>query len=1168
MEKEYRCPFCGRSDEITTLAGKAFCFSCRNLFDLNAGDIRIPDYLKLKTDWPVNLFLSYPHSSFYVCGKIFLALKLRGHNVWFDRDRLQHGMDWRLEIASEIEKSDAVLSCLSEDAVRVVNGIRGVCLDELSIAISVKGGNIKTILLEPENVVKPTAALAHRQWLDMSEWKEKKEAGEDTFNAWFDRMMVSVISMIENRETYEFDGEIREVRRLLEQTDFSLSKRYLLREPYFGRKWLAEKVNAWLNDTREKPLCVLYADPGVGKSAFAVHYAFEDERAAAIICFDSKYVNYNRPGMVIRSIAYQLSCRLSDYRKALLKELRKTSISQLSSAEMFDRLLIRPLGEAHCDGNHEMLCIILDGLDECTAGEENAVAEVIAACVDRFPRFLRLLVTSRRETAVLERLSPDEVISLTGRERENMEDLHEYLMEELKDAVPDEFRRKKLAEAIADRSEGSFLYADLVADMIRQGKADAWQPDGLPDKLSKAVYQWFGRLFPDKQEYNRVYCLAVGAILASSSPLPQEELELLLGMPEKEQWELVRRLRMFLSLENDPFGKPGIMITHRYIRDWLESPEAGQFRVTRKEAVRKTALAMYRRLLENRLTGYELLHIREMLQEAEYAAELEKVKISPQMWNTAWKLAEECRKQGIYSTAVQLYQVGIETVECRIRTRPGDKNDLRAAAQGYGMTAVLYCDMEQYETALERSMKSWTIMNDLVSETDDPVCTLELAVCCEQISRIMCRIGQFDEAIEYARQAVVIGGKVVSETGEPRYIQSLSTAYGVLEEALSAAGRNAETDETLRRKLDLTEHLAANQGSAKDLMRLADAREKKKEPDEVLRGLYEAALAAAEAESGGNGQENDPEALRTLADACMGTGKLYQRLGLENEAEALFARACSVMERVVSMRGDFYDEVHLATAYGHYGKVLEARKEYQSALEYYEKCLEIRKRQVQKRGTPLDYNLLANAFRTIGNCLEKQEKPQEAVQYYQNAISVLEELTEENKSFNYLELLATYYMDMSTCLKKGEKRETALAYCRKERQIRQYIVDHRGEEKDKKALVRARTGLILVLRSLFHESIMLAEELKKKDKPDDAEVSYRRALDYAAQLLEEDDCTDHRRRAATVHYLYGLFLRAKGGQPEKAEEHLKMALEMAEEVYAADPAFESSYRTIKRMAED
>ncbi len=75
--------------------------------------------------------------------RIFLSY---GHDVWFDKNEIKFGDDWRHSITDGILKSNRVLSFLSKHSTRDP----GVCRAEIAIAIGVKGGNIQTVLVESE----------------------------------------------------------------------------------------------------------------------------------------------------------------------------------------------------------------------------------------------------------------------------------------------------------------------------------------------------------------------------------------------------------------------------------------------------------------------------------------------------------------------------------------------------------------------------------------------------------------------------------------------------------------------------------------------------------------------------------------------------------------------------------------------------------------------------------------------------------------------------------------------------------------------------------------------------------------------------------------------------------------------------------------------------------
>jgi hypothetical protein len=129
---------------------------------------------KPETTKPMRIFLSYGHdANEELVRRIKADLEKCGHDAWFDKNEIKFGDDWRREITDGITGSHRVLSFLSKHSTRDP----GVCLDEIAIAIGTRGGNIQTILVESETEVKPPASISHLQWLDMHDWKERKESG-------------------------------------------------------------------------------------------------------------------------------------------------------------------------------------------------------------------------------------------------------------------------------------------------------------------------------------------------------------------------------------------------------------------------------------------------------------------------------------------------------------------------------------------------------------------------------------------------------------------------------------------------------------------------------------------------------------------------------------------------------------------------------------------------------------------------------------------------------------------------------------------------------------------------------------------------------------------------------------------------------------------------------
>jgi hypothetical protein len=153
----------------------------------------------------MRIFLSYGHdANEELVRRIKVDLEKRGHDVWFDKNEIKAGDDWRRAITDGIVRSQRVVSFLSKHSDRDP----GVCRDEIAIAIGFKGSNIQTILVESEQEVQPPVNIGHIQWLDMHDWKERRAAGEAAWEPWYQAKLAEVIRVVESDESRRFAGEI------------------------------------------------------------------------------------------------------------------------------------------------------------------------------------------------------------------------------------------------------------------------------------------------------------------------------------------------------------------------------------------------------------------------------------------------------------------------------------------------------------------------------------------------------------------------------------------------------------------------------------------------------------------------------------------------------------------------------------------------------------------------------------------------------------------------------------------------------------------------------------------------------------------------------------------------------------------------------------------------
>lgn len=418
---------------------------------------------------PIRVFVSYGHPESEICREILEAIRAREtprYEPWFDESDIRTGDNWRRSIQEGIKNSQQVVACLSPHSTRE----GGVCLDELAIAVGVQGeygGKVHSILLGPEKEVKPPATVGQNQWLDMSDWREKKAKGPDAYARWFQTKMQELFRVLESRENVTFNGEIQELRQRLNVYSDTSTQYALLKKPYVGRKWLEEEVEQWLDDPHGKKICLLSGVPAVGKSAFAVHYTHYNWRVAANLFCRSNMNTFNDPSMVLQTLAFQLACHLPDYRKNLLRTLpeNKAALEKLTEDELFETLLGPNIANT-VDGGQETMAIVVDGLDECGTPERNALARLLAKRAPGLPRWLRVLVLARRTPAVLQSMSSAAQIELDSRAPQNRADIRAYFVQRLEPRFGQDSQWNASLDALTDRSEGVFLYAEMMSEML------------------------------------------------------------------------------------------------------------------------------------------------------------------------------------------------------------------------------------------------------------------------------------------------------------------------------------------------------------------------------------------------------------------------------------------------------------------------------------------------------------------------------------------------------------------------------------------------------------------------------------------------------------------------------------------------------------------------------
>lgn len=549
---DIKCPKCGSEDVFQKKDGSCLCGACGHRF--------VPQTAE-KTFVPMRLFISYGHKESEICKRIYQALKERGHQPWFDEDQIRFGHDWRERLANGIEASNSVVACLSQYSTRE----KGVCLDELAISVGVKGGNIVSILLDDVN---PPSAVSHRQWLDMRDWEEKLDAGEDVFKPWFDAKMAELFDVLESKENREFSGQITELQNRLTIYYSTSCQAKLLRNSFVGRAWLNDAITNWLQDDTAQRTCLLTGAPGVGKSAYAAHFThYNDHVAAALFC-SSDMDTFNDPRTVIQTVAYLMACRLTAYRQSLMLHLPedRAAVQRLSEKELFEQLISKPLSLS-VNGNHERMVILLDGLDECGSPENNVLAKTLYEFSGCLPDWLRILIVARDIPAISVYTKGAYRIEIGSESENNLEDIRAYYRFELESKFGDDPHWDDALERMTARSQGIFLYAQMLTDLLRS-RGTLGAVEEYPDGLDAVFTSWFGWFFSDS-DFRSFWRPAISCILGAPAPLPAETLRRVMHWGENELADFCARLKVLLRVEKNEFDEETLVFDHAFVREWL-----------------------------------------------------------------------------------------------------------------------------------------------------------------------------------------------------------------------------------------------------------------------------------------------------------------------------------------------------------------------------------------------------------------------------------------------------------------------------------------------------------------------------------------------------------------------------------------------------------------------
>ena len=1115
-----KCIYCGSEDVIYRKFHHIWeCQDCGESFD--------PDERERMTE-EINVFFSYAHddenfeNGAVVVDRLKQLIEEKSGGkikIWLDTYSIPRNKDWRELITGGIVESDRFVGFMSRKALRDP----GVCRDELGIAVGSRYGIISCVLLEGERTLNPPAEFTERQWIDLSDWKKKRDEGEAEFERFLNDAADELIGILRDPETLRFNHEVKKLKESLGISAVDEMTRIdeLLKFKMTGRGWLENIINTWLNDKNGSRVMTLYADPGAGKSLFSAHFQFANPNVIAALACDSRSEEYSQTDKITDRLAYLIALRLPDYRRQLMYILTDKSTLTKTGHDRFNTLIATPLSRV-IDGERSAKLIIIDGLDEAKSG---ALAGFIRSYHDKLKPYIRILITARPERMLKRQLAPSAEFSCTELNLDdyaemNDADIRQYYEENLEDLLKDRPGRDIFMNRLVEASRGIFYYAFTILPQLRESleKGEPLEgmtfPQGLNALLLKTFLRKFGE--PDAsgsvEKYNAFVREPLSMVAASPYALPLKTLQKMQGWTNARLEDFLRPLETMLDLSGG-----FIRLFHKSFTDWLNDSEASAaFYAPQEDGIRSLAAACFKAFEQgaDEMDTYELANASRLLRSAGMKKEYEQLTDSSEYTSALKKLAKAYADDWQHERAAELYleYARIFKEKCE---NSGNPDHAHEAVWGN----IYACDalraMLDYSAAKVAAIAALKIAEKLAEKFPDD---LNLQ---RDLSTLYERIGDFNKLDKTTFMLNCVSAKIVAGMfpDDPQMQRDLGVSYSKLGDIAIALNDYTAAERYYAKALAISEKLAENCPDDPQMQRdlsvpynnLGDIAEARNDYS-AAEGYYSKALEIRErlAEK----YPEDPQLQRYLSVPYNNLGDIAEARNDYKAAEGYCSKALVVRER----RAEKYPDDpgmqrDLSISYNKLGDVAKARNDYKAAEGYYAKDLAISEKLAEKY--PDDPNLqrdLSVPYNNLGDIAKALNDYTAAEGYYAKALEISERLAEKYPDDPNLQYdRGVSYNDLGNIAKARNDYKSAEGYYAKALEIFEKLVEKCPDDPE-------------MQRELSISYNHLGDNAAAQKNHNAAEGYYAKALEIRERLAEKypDDPNLQRNRSASYQRLAGI----------------------------------------------
>ena len=498
------------------------------------------------------IFISYGHDEFSEFAESLAGfLRENGYEVFIDIEGIHTGQEWENNLEDGLKwvkadgKDGIFILLMTPYSVRRPDGY---CLNEMLYALDL-GLKMVPIMLK---TVTPPLSIYRIQYLDLTDTSEDKIT---SFSKILDCLLAPENDAADN--PYRTTPLMRQLYPL----DFT-SEIELFSKDFVGRKWSISMIENWASSNHG--VLAITGSPGVGKTALAVFLYNHLPDAIAFYMFrrnDSAKLPLKR---FVQTIAYEISTQIKEYRESILSLDLEELVRTASPSRLFQKLIVSPLKKIKRP--EEPKFILIDGLDEAESEAYNPVALFLDENIHFLPEWVNVIITTRPQVASVKPLNADTIYEMDPLSKDNLSDIDQYV----EGVMP--FLDDSQRALIIKQSQGSFLYVKHISEWYRNNCGEE-----LPADIPSFYEIDFNKMFPTESDYasSRFF---LELIIAASIPLSKRFLQM---ASKDSSFSVDAFLTTFESMIKE--GKDSrIRIEHSSLVEWLESKQAGIYRINRR----------------------------------------------------------------------------------------------------------------------------------------------------------------------------------------------------------------------------------------------------------------------------------------------------------------------------------------------------------------------------------------------------------------------------------------------------------------------------------------------------------------------------------------------------------------------------------------------------------